>query len=274
MLPQRLDALALAAAPRGNVDLDHVLERLDPVTEAPIDVRRQPRRVLQALRVHAHLVDQPLRRVVHAGDHVVLAGIVHLRENADVALHVQRQPVAQGVQLPDQRIRHVPVHTPLQYGPHVAVNDVRAAGGDVEVRLYKARDEGRQSAHLPAGAKAEQVPRGLVLAYLVHVLRRKLHVRLVEVQRPVKVAGKDFFHNGNLQMDLNTDGVRGCGQQVFRLRFHFVSTPPRMSGHVTVAILSRAEGPAILMIERYTTNSSVTDFSIGQSRTPTPALAV
>ena len=59
------------------------------------------------------------------------------------------------------------------------------------------------------GAETEKMAGFLVFPDLFHVLRGKLHFCFVEVQGAVKIAGKDFFHNGGTSC--SEDKTKCCG---------------------------------------------------------------
>ena len=182
------------------------------VTEFAVDGRGEFFCFGLAFIVDAQLMDHAHHGVVHSGDHVVFAGIVHLCKDVDDAVDVDGDAALVGIIGIDESadlIDDGTVDAPAEDRPEAAVHDVRTGAGDVEIRADQSGDEGCQAADLTSGAETEKMAGFLVFPDLFHVLRGKLHFCFVEVQGAVKIAGKDFFHNGGTSC--SEDKTKCCG---------------------------------------------------------------
>ena len=194
MLSDDRDRLALGSSLRSDVNFDDVLERIQIIAVLIIDLFCEGSCLLQCLAVDADAVDHSLGSVVHACDDIVLTRIVHLLEDVDNAVDIDRDSVAARLYVLNDLVDDIAVHEQLADLLHVAVNNVGACGCDPEVRLNEAADERCQTADLSARAETEIIACCLIFLDLFDVFGRKLYFCLIEIKSTIKIACKYFFH--------------------------------------------------------------------------------
>ena len=195
MLADHGDGFPLGGSFRCDIHFNNILESVQIIAILLIDLGSQGSGLLQCLAVDADAVDHAFGGVVHTGDDVVFARVIHFLKDVDHAVDIDRDPVAARFDVLDDPVDDIAVNKKLADLLHILVDNVGTGACDPEIRLKETADEGGKSAYLTAGAKPEIISRSLIFFDLLDRFGRELDLRFVEIECSVEIACKYFFHN-------------------------------------------------------------------------------